>query len=101
MLQNWTSTTAINSGIGDWNELRVVADGSNLSYHINDVLVWSDTDSDLTSGRVGVTMTEHSSVSDEQMEVDWAILDVIDNGGSPVLNEVNPHQRALNEAAKK
>jgi hypothetical protein len=44
-----------------WNTLTVVASGSSLSFYINNTLVWSGTDTELTSGRVGIGMYSDSS----------------------------------------
>ena len=54
-LQNWTATPAIQQGIA-WNEVRVVAIASSLSFYINEVLVWSGSDAGLVSGRVRIGM---------------------------------------------
>ncbi len=50
-LQEWTPSAAIQSGT---NVLAGVADGSALSFYINGVLVWSGTDTALTSGLIGL-----------------------------------------------
>jgi len=93
-LQSWTFTSAINQG-SDWNHLRVVAQGANLDFYINATLVWSGTDSTLTSGRVGISAYKSTSLD---LWVDWATLTmpIISSTSSDVVSE---EQQQLNEAA--
>ena len=70
ILKAWTASSAIVPN--DWNTLKVVADGSNFQYYINDTLVWSGTDTAIASGQVGFWMYR-SSLS-ETLEADWATL---------------------------
>ncbi len=72
-LQGWTYSPAINEGLA-WNTLRVVASGSNLSFYINGIQVWSGTDTSLTTGRVGVGMYRSSTSTGDLLQVDWARL---------------------------
>ena len=69
-LKGWTASPAINKGSA-WNTLRVVANGSSLKYYINGTLVWSGTDSSLTSGQAGIGMYRDTS-SGNALYVDWA-----------------------------
>jgi hypothetical protein len=69
----WLADSIINQGDA-WNKLRVVASGPNLSYYINDKLVWSGTDSSLTSGRVGLGMYSSTGPTNNELLVDWATL---------------------------
>ena len=91
-LQSWTSSSAIN-GTG-WNELRVVASGSNLYYYINGTLVWSGSDSSLSSGRAGLGMHDSGNAW-----VDWATL-TTSSSGLAITDEVSEEQQALNDAAR-
>jgi hypothetical protein len=50
-LKGWTTSTAIVQN--GWNTLKVVAVGSSLKFYINNVLVWSGSDSTLLTGTVG------------------------------------------------
>ena len=50
-LQSWTTSAAISSGT---NVMTASAIGTNLRFYINGTLVWSGTDTSLTSGRVGL-----------------------------------------------
>jgi hypothetical protein len=95
-LQSWTTTTAINQGDA-WNELRVVANGSTLDFYINGTLVWTGTDSSLSSGRVGIRMYKETSAA-EQLWVDWAILT---EGAPDVTDTISDEQMVLNEEANK
>ena len=51
MVKGWTTTTAINPY--GWNKLKVKALGSDFRFYINDQLVWSGSDSSITTGKVG------------------------------------------------
>ena len=95
-LQEWTSSSAIRQG-NAWNTLRVVANGSNLYFYINGTLVWSGSDTSLSSGRVGIWMYSDGT-SGDQLWVDWATLTEI-SAGHVVNDTVSAEQQALNEAA--
>lgn len=96
MLQGWTETDAITQGDA-WNILRVFANGSSMYFTINGTLVWSGTDVDLTSGRVGIGMFSNTDPLDELL-VDWAIL-YTDVGGMMMTDTLSPEQQLLNDAA--
>ena len=76
-LKNWTSTTAIVKG--GWNTLKVIADGPSLYFYINNVLVWTGSDSTYSSGRVGIGMYRNSSSTGNKLYVDWAQLSTTAN----------------------
>ena len=95
-LQSWTETDAIDP-YDNWNTLRVVANGTDLYFYINDTLVWSGTDSSLSSGRVGVAMYSDGT-SGDQLWVDWAALTTSEDALT-ITDEVSDEQQALNEAA--
>ena len=69
----WTPSPTINQGEA-WNTLRVEARGTSLSFYINGTLLWSGTDSSLSSGRVGLAMYRDSSSTGNEFRVDWAYL---------------------------
>jgi hypothetical protein len=69
----WTSTPAINQGDA-WNTLRVVANGTSLSFYINGTFLWSGNDSSLSHGRAGVGMYRNSDSTGDELRVDWARL---------------------------
>lgn len=50
-LQSWTSSPSITTGT---NTLTAVAEGSLLKFFINGTLVWTGSDSELVSGRIGL-----------------------------------------------
>jgi len=98
-LQPWTATSAINPR--SWNELKVVASGTSLSFYINNVLVWQGTDSSLTTGRAGVGMYSDGQ-SGADFHVDWATLTTSASAVSASSSDViSPAQLALNQAASK
>jgi hypothetical protein len=95
-LQNWTDSSAINQGSA-WNTLRVVATGSNLNFYINGTLVWSGSDSSLSSGRIGIKMYSNGT-SGDQLWADWATLTT--SGSVRAIDDtVSTEQQALNDAA--
>jgi Zn-dependent metalloprotease len=91
-LQGWTPSAAIATG-GAWNMLRVVANGTNLSFYINGSPVWSGSDSSLASGRVGVGMYDGGSA--HLLDVDWATLTAL--GTASLSAGISAEQPALNE----
>jgi len=100
-LQGWMSSAAVNQGDA-WNTLRVVATGSSLSFYINGTLVWSGSDSSLSTGRVGIGMYRYPSSSGDWFYVDWATLNILSGGGMDrvsTVGEVSPEQQILNQAA--
>lgn len=95
-LQGWTYTSAIVQGDA-WNELRVVAEGPDLQFHINGTAVWPGSDSSFSSGRVGLLMYRDSDSTNNQFWADWAQLSSL--AGSFAASDISPEQQALNEAA--
>lgn len=71
-LQPWTLSPAIVSG--GYNLLRVVANGTSLSFYINGTLVWSGSDPSLTTGLVGVGMYRDGYSTNNWLDVDYATL---------------------------
>jgi len=53
-LVTWVSSSAINTGLGASNTIKVVANGSSLSFFANGLLLRAITDSSFSSGKVGV-----------------------------------------------
>lgn len=95
-LQFWTFSPAILAGDA-WNTLRVFASGNQFYFYINDTLVWSGSDTSLTTGKVGLGMFVSNTTGDE-LRVDWATL-MTNAGGFIVSDTVSPEQQALNDAA--
>ncbi|RPH57097.1 MAG: DUF1080 domain-containing protein, partial [Chloroflexi bacterium] len=71
-LRKWTSTDTIKL---DWNTLKVVVNGSNLQFFINNNPVWKGRDETFTRGQVGIIMFRGVGVT--QIDVDWAKLSVL------------------------
>ena len=92
-LQSWTQINAINNA--GWNELRVVAQGTNLAYYINDQLVWSGSDSTHTKGRVGIVFYP-DTLTGQKLLADWATLTELN--GSVYVGEMPAR---LNKQAEK
>jgi Zn-dependent metalloprotease len=72
----WASTTPVSAVTKgqEWNLLRVEANGSNLKFYINNQQVWSDMDTSLTSGKIGVGISRNSTSSWDRLSVDWVTL---------------------------
>ncbi|RPH63305.1 MAG: DUF1080 domain-containing protein [Chloroflexi bacterium] len=69
-LKPWASTSAIKPL--KFNTLKVIADGSQLLFYINNTLVWKGRDATFASGQVGVIMYRGSLPA--RFDVDWARL---------------------------
>jgi len=65
-LQSWAKSPKIKTGY-KWNTLKVVANGNRLKFYINGHLVWSGTDTSLSTGRAGISMYSPSSSSGEKV----------------------------------
>lgn len=79
----WITKNSVDIKIKDWdnspyispynfNTLKVVTDGMDFRFFINDHLVWIDTDDTFSIGRVGVASYRNEPVSN--FYVDWAKL---------------------------
>jgi hypothetical protein len=96
-IQPWTYTPHLNPG--NWNTLRLIADGLNLYYYINGTLVWSGFDYSLSYGAVGFELGTDPSHS---LWIDSVTLNsyYTKSGNMPKVTDiVSPEQQALNEAA--
>lgn len=92
--QPWLYTGAI--ALNDWNRLRVTADGSQLRFYINDVLVWSGSDKSLVNGAVGTVIYDSQG---GRLNLDWATLGMSDLFNSGTLaGIVQPGQVQINPA---
>ena len=71
-----TSSSAINTGLGNWNILKVVTLGSKISVYVNGTLLGSVNDSLYLSGKVGVGAFDQSSSPYSVAEFDFVTLDI-------------------------
>jgi len=69
-LKTWTGTGAVHKN--SWNVLRVEASGDNLSFYINDQLVWSGSNSSFSTGHLGFGMWSNGGW--DPLMIDWATL---------------------------
>lgn len=53
-LLDWLSTPAINQGLNATNRLKLVADGANLTFYVNDVLLYQVDDAIYSSGHIAL-----------------------------------------------
>ena len=86
--------TAINRN--GYNILRVTANGTDLSFRINNQLLWSGSDAELTNGVVGIGMYRDGYSQDNGMSVNFAILS---NGTAlQQTDQISAEQQALNNS---
>jgi hypothetical protein len=91
ILQPWTSTSAVKKN--DWNELHVIANGSDFSFYINGTLVNNFTDESYTRGYVGVEMYRPDS-GKSRFYMDSAALTILNTDSTSLSAEsVSPQQR--------
>ncbi|MDK2979838.1 MAG: large repetitive protein [Chloroflexota bacterium] len=57
---------------GDFNIMRVVAEGTTIQFYINEVLIETITDAELTSGKLGLMAWEQEIAEPISVYVDWA-----------------------------
>jgi len=57
-IQGWTNSPDLNTGLGVWNDLRVVFADGNMDIYFNGILQGSYFDNTFLSGKVGVCMYE-------------------------------------------
>lgn len=79
-IQRWKPSAAIRKGSA-WNKLRVVAEGTNFQFYINDVLVKTFSDDAKDRGYVGVMMYKYAAI-DTELDIDFAQLTVIETTGA-------------------
>lgn len=65
----------INAGTA-WNEMRVVAEGEELSFYINGSLAWQGNDDTHVSGSVGIGLVNFTDEKANTLDVEWARLSV-------------------------
>lgn len=65
----------INPGTA-WNEMRVVAEGEDLSFYINGSLAWQGNDNTHASGSVGIGLVNFTDDKTNTLDVEWARLSV-------------------------
>lgn len=74
-VQAFSHSEFINPGTA-WNEMRVVAQGEELSFYINGSLLWQGRDDTHASGSVGVGLVNFSDEKINTLDVEWARLTV-------------------------
>ncbi len=62
-LDNWKTVDSFEIGKDAWNTLRIDAIGSEISYYVNNALVYSMTDDSLTEGNIGLDIGTFSQTS--------------------------------------
>lgn len=93
-IQPWTASNAIIQGSA-FNKLRVVLNASSMMFYINDALVWTGSDTAITTGKLAVAMFDLSGAGDK-LWVDYV------TAVAPTLNasqSISATQHAANMAA--
>jgi len=98
-IQDWASSAYIIKGSG-WNTLKVIVSGSSIRCYINSHLVWSGTDSSLTSGKSGVGCYLSPEGSATSFWVDYAIQTASSSAGSRGMEQIDPAQLEANRQAQ-
>jgi hypothetical protein len=96
-LQDWTSSSLIAQGSA-FNTLRVYASGASLYYYINGSMVWSASDSSLSTGLVGVGMSRFGDYTstNEGFYIDYATLSTLAGGVQAPLERPTDEQNLNN-----
>ncbi len=75
-IKTWTPTSAVRKNT--WNTLRVVALGSSFQFYINGTLVWTGTDSSIsTPGSLGVVFFRAADANTDGAWINWATFSLI------------------------
>ncbi len=59
-MRGWTWSGAINYRLNEWNILKVIANGPNFTFYINNILVASVSDSSFPAGRIALEVADYS-----------------------------------------
>lgn len=94
-LKGWTTTTAILPN--NWNTLKVIADGTQLRFYINNILVWNGADSSFASGQVGVSMYRDTTA--QQLQVNWATLGMSEMYKAAAMVEASQVEAPIDSSA--
>ena len=54
LLREWTPTAAINQGLNVANRLKIIANGADMAFYVNDILLTQVSDTALAEGRIGL-----------------------------------------------
>jgi len=54
LVREWTPTAAINQGLNVANRLKIIANGPDLSFYVNDILLTQVSDATLTGGAIAL-----------------------------------------------
>jgi hypothetical protein len=96
----WTTTSTINTG-NAWNLIRAVASGSSLKFYINGTLVWTGSDSSLSTGKVGVgfyAKNGGTSTSGDRLWVDYVTAQAADKRADALGDIVDTSDQQTDES---
>lgn len=78
--KNWTASSAVNTGLGTYNTLKIVRNGSNYTYYLNNTVVASFSDS--TYDPKYIIILGYCGGSMTQLNFDYALVDIGSTAGS-------------------
>ena len=96
----WTTTNTIHTG-NAWNLIRAVASGSSLKFYINGTLVWTGSDSSLSTGKVGVgfySSNGGTSTSGDRLWVDYVTAQAADAGANALGDIIDTSDQQTDES---
>ncbi len=99
-VKNWTTTSTINTG-NAWNLIRAVASGSSLKFYINGTLVWTGSDSSLSTGKVGVgfySTNGGTSTTGDRLWVDYVTAQAADKRADALGDIVDTSDQQTDES---
>ena len=76
LLREWTPTAAINQGLNVANRLKIIANGAELGFYVNDILLTQVSDTALTEGRIGL---DAGSFAGNALQVSCQVIIIFPN----------------------
>lgn len=78
LVREWTPTAAINQGLNVANRLKIIANGPDLAFYVNDILLTQVSDASLTSGAVAL---DAGSFAGKALQVSFDNISVTPGSG--------------------
>lgn len=79
-IKPWTSSSAVEAGLGDYNTLKIIRNGSNYTYYLNNQLIMSFTDTTYAPRYIMIACYNFNNTT--QLNVDYARVDIDSTAGS-------------------
>jgi hypothetical protein len=94
-MKSWVTSSAVETGLGKYNVFKIVRNGSNYTYYLNNTLVASFSDS--TYNPTYFSVLAYSGSSPTQINVDYVFADIGSTAASVPGSAVKITQTAKNE----